>query len=197
MTGASIWVLARWALPPITSASAATSDTTAPSRTSKRRLTPAASTSGALRPASPSAGRSLGSFGSFPGTIRTATCDLYCVVSHSSPRCGLFCWRRSTMSRYIFSSESVSEGHPDKVCDYISDSVLDACLEQDRHSRVACETLCKSATVVLAGEITTKATLDFDKIVRQAVREIGYTDPSEPFCDTTLKLVSLITRQSQ
>ena len=100
------------------------------------------------------------------------------------------------MSRYTFSSESVSEGHPDKVCDYISDSILDACLEQDKHSRVACETLCKSSTVVIAGEITTNATLDYDRIVRQAVKEIGYTDVSEPFCDTTLKLISLITRQS-
>ncbi|MGH8430327.1 MAG: methionine adenosyltransferase, partial [Solimonas sp.] len=100
------------------------------------------------------------------------------------------------MSRYIFTSESVSEGHPDKVCDYIADSVLDTCLEQDRNSRVACETLCKSDTVVLAGEITTNATLDYDRIVRQAVREIGYTDSSEPFCDSTLKLISLITKQS-
>ena len=100
------------------------------------------------------------------------------------------------MSRYIFTSESVSEGHPDKVCDYISDSVLDACLEQDKNSRVACETLCKSDTVVLAGEITTNAKLDFDRIVRRAVNEIGYTDTLEPFCDTTLKIVSLITRQS-
>ena len=100
------------------------------------------------------------------------------------------------MSRYTFSSESVSEGHPDKVCDYISDSILDACLEQDKQSRVACETLCKSDTVVLAGEITTNAKLDYDRIARQAVKEIGYTDVSEPFCDTTLKLISLITRQS-
>ena len=100
------------------------------------------------------------------------------------------------MSRYTFSSESVSEGHPDKVCDYISDSILDACLEQDAQSRVACETLCKSDTVVVAGEITTNARLDYDRIVRQAVKEIGYTDPSEPFCDTTLKLISLLTRQS-
>jgi S-adenosylmethionine synthetase len=100
------------------------------------------------------------------------------------------------MSRYTFTSESVSEGHPDKVCDYISDSILDACLEQDPASRVACETLCKSDHVVLAGEITTKATLDYDRIVRQAVKEIGYTDASEPFCDTTLKLLSLITKQS-
>jgi S-adenosylmethionine synthetase len=100
------------------------------------------------------------------------------------------------MSRFTFTSESVSEGHPDKVCDYISDSILDACLEQDTKSRVACETLVKSDTVVLAGEITTNATLDYDKIVRQAVKEIGYTDATEPFCDTTLKLISLITRQS-
>jgi len=100
------------------------------------------------------------------------------------------------MSRFTFTSESVSEGHPDKVCDYISDSVLDACFEQDSKSRVACETLVKSDHVVLAGEITTNAKLDFDKIVRQAVKEIGYTDTSEPFCDTTLKLISLITKQS-
>jgi S-adenosylmethionine synthetase len=98
--------------------------------------------------------------------------------------------------QFTFSSESVSEGHPDKVCDYISDSVLDGCLEQDRQSRVACETLVKSDHVVLAGEITTNAALDFDRIVRQAVREIGYCDTSEPFCDQTLKIVSLITKQS-
>src|SRR5919107_5514343 len=100
------------------------------------------------------------------------------------------------MSRFTFTSESVSEGHPDKVCDYISDSILDACLAQDTKSRVACETLVKSDTVVLAGEITTNATFDYDKVVRQAVKEIGYTDTSEPFCDTTLKVLSLITKQS-
>jgi S-adenosylmethionine synthetase len=100
------------------------------------------------------------------------------------------------MSRFIFTSESVSEGHPDKVCDYISDSILDACFEQDPQSRVACETLCKSDTVVLAGEITTNAKLDYDKIVREAVKEIGYTDTTEPFCDTTLKLIPIITQQS-
>jgi S-adenosylmethionine synthetase len=100
------------------------------------------------------------------------------------------------MAQFTFSSESVSEGHPDKVCDYISDSVLDACLEHDTRSRVACETLVKSDHVVLAGEITTNAKLDYDRIVRQAVREIGYTDEHEPFCDTTLKVISLITKQS-
>src|SRR5919112_60458 len=100
------------------------------------------------------------------------------------------------MSRFIFTSESVSEGHPDKVCDFISDSILDACFEQDPHSRVACETLVKSDHVVLAGEITTNAKIDHERIVRQAVKEIGYTDTSEPFCDTTLKVISLITKQS-
>jgi S-adenosylmethionine synthetase len=100
------------------------------------------------------------------------------------------------MSRFTFSSESVSEGHPDKVCDFISDSILDACFKEDPASRVACETLCKSDTVVLAGEITTNAKLDYEAIVRQAVREIGYTDSSEPFCDSTLKVISLITKQS-
>jgi len=70
---------------------------------------------------------------------------------------------------------------PDKVCDYISDSVLDACFEQDRRSRVACETLCKSEHVVLAGEITTNAAIDYEQIARTAIREIGYTDPAEPF----------------
>jgi S-adenosylmethionine synthetase len=100
------------------------------------------------------------------------------------------------MPGFIFTSESVSEGHPDKVCDYISDSVLDACLEQDEHSRVACETLVKSDTVVLAGEITSAATLDYDAIVRRAVKDIGYCDGSEAFCDTTLKLIPIITQQS-
>ena len=100
------------------------------------------------------------------------------------------------MSRFTFTSESVSEGHPDKVCDFISDSVLDACLEQDAKSRVACETLVKSDTVVLAGEITTNATFDYEKVVREAVKEIGYTDTTEPFCDSTLKIISLITKQS-
>jgi S-adenosylmethionine synthetase len=100
------------------------------------------------------------------------------------------------MSRFTFTSESVSEGHPDKVCDYISDSVLDACFAQDPKSRVACETLVKSDHVVLAGEITTNAVFDYEQVVRQAVKEIGYTDTTEPFCDTTLKIISLITKQS-
>src|ERR1700743_316371 len=82
---------------------------------------------------------------------------------------------------YIFSSESVTEGHPDKVADTISDAVLDACLAQDKHSRVACETMVKSNLVVVAGEITTKADFDYNKVVRGAIEEIGYTDATESF----------------
>jgi len=78
--------------------------------------------------------------------------------------------------RFLFTSESVSEGHPDKVCDQISDAVLDAILAKDKTARVACETLVKNNLIVLAGEITTRATIDFDKIARGVVREIGYTD---------------------
>ncbi len=78
--------------------------------------------------------------------------------------------------RYIFSSESVTEGHPDKVCDTISDNVLDACLAEDRHSRVACETYAKSNVVIVGGEITSNAKLDYVQIVRDTVREIGYVN---------------------
>jgi len=74
---------------------------------------------------------------------------------------------------YLFTSESVSEGHPDKVADTISDAVLDACLTQDKFSRVACETYVKSNVAIIGGEITTKAKLDFVKIARDAIREIA------------------------
>jgi S-adenosylmethionine synthetase len=97
---------------------------------------------------------------------------------------------------YVFTSESVSEGHPDKVCDFIADSVLDACLEQDPRSRVACEVLCKSGQVVLAGEITTAAALNYEQIVREAIRTIGYTDPAEPFHADGVFISNFITRQS-
>src|SRR5438552_610635 len=86
------------------------------------------------------------------------------------------------MSRtFIFSSESVGEGHPDKVCDTISDAVLDACLAQDKHSRVACETYAKSNIVVVGGEITTQAKIHVNQIVRDAVREIGYVNDDYVF----------------
>ena len=85
------------------------------------------------------------------------------------------------MSSFIFTSESVTEGHPDKLCDQVSDAVLDAALAQDRTSRVACETLTKTGFVMLAGEITTKAILDFPTIVRNTVKEIGYSDSGMGF----------------
>ena len=98
--------------------------------------------------------------------------------------------------RYVFSSESVSEGHPDKVCDFIADSVLDACLEQDPKSRVACEVLCKNNIVVLAGEITTKAKLDYVQVAREAIRTIGYTDPTEAFNADGVFVNMTLTSQS-
>ena len=100
------------------------------------------------------------------------------------------------LNNYVFSSESVGEGHPDKVADYISDSVLDACLEQDKFSRVACETLVKSNCVVVAGEITTKATLDYEKIVRNAIREIGYINDDDVFHADKVFVTNLLTKQS-
>ncbi len=98
--------------------------------------------------------------------------------------------------KYTFTSESVSEGHPDKVCDYIADSILDAYLEQDSHCRVACEVLCKENTVVIAGEITSTADVDHEKIVREAIREIGYTDKNEPFNADGISIIQAITKQS-
>lgn len=83
--------------------------------------------------------------------------------------------------RRFFTSESVSQGHPDKVCDQISDAILDAMLEQDPNSRVACETLATTGLVVVAGEITSKAVVDFQSVVRKTIREIGYTDPALGF----------------
>ena len=97
---------------------------------------------------------------------------------------------------FIFSSESVGEGHPDKVCDTISDYVLDACLAQDKHSRVACETYAKSNLVVVGGEITTKAKLDFNAIAREAIREIGYTHDDDVFHADKVLILNAITSQS-
>src|SRR6201986_1994251 len=98
--------------------------------------------------------------------------------------------------RYIFSSESVGEGHPDKVCDTISDAVLDACLAQDKHSRVACETYAKSNLVVVGGEITTSAKLDFNAIARKAIRDIGYVHEDDVFHADKVLILNAITSQS-
>ena len=100
------------------------------------------------------------------------------------------------LRRFIFSSESVGEGHPDKVCDTISDAVLDACLAVDKKSRVACETYAKSNVVVVGGEITSKAKLDYVQIVRDAVREIGYVNDDDVFHADKLFVQNIITCQS-
>lgn len=102
------------------------------------------------------------------------------------------------METFTFSSESVGAGHPDKVADFISDCVLDACLAQDPHSRVACETLVKDGNVVLAGEITTSATPDIEGIVRNAIREIGYVDARDDavFHAGTVKILNFLGQQS-
>lgn len=96
----------------------------------------------------------------------------------------------------VFTSESVTEGHPDKVCDFIADSILDAYLAEDPESRVACEVLCKGSNIVLAGEITSRATVDHEKIARQAIRAIGYTDTTEAFNADTVRVMQIISKQS-
>jgi S-adenosylmethionine synthetase len=98
--------------------------------------------------------------------------------------------------RFLFTSESVTEGHPDKIADQISDAILDACLEQDPYSRVACETLTATGLVVIAGEITTKAYVDFQTLVRGVVTSIGYDNALYGFDSNTCAVISSINKQS-
>lgn len=100
------------------------------------------------------------------------------------------------MSEYLFTSESVSEGHPDKMCDQISDAILDEILAQDRHGRVACETLTTTGLVVVAGEITTSAEIDFQKIVRETIKDIGYTDARMGLDSTSCAVMVAVGKQS-
>jgi len=98
--------------------------------------------------------------------------------------------------RFLFTSESVTEGHPDKIADQISDAILDACLEQDSYSRVACETLTATGLVVIAGEITTRAYVDFQTLVRGVIASIGYDNALYGFDSNTCAVISSINKQS-
>jgi S-adenosylmethionine synthetase len=102
----------------------------------------------------------------------------------------------ASKKRCLFTSESVTEGHPDKIADQISDAILDACLEKDPYSRVACETLTTTGVVIIAGEITTEAYVDFPSIVRGTVTSVGYTDASYGFDSNTCSVISSIHAQS-
>ena len=101
-----------------------------------------------------------------------------------------------TSSKLMFTSESVTEGHPDKICDQVSDAVLDACLKQDPTSRVACETATKTGYVMLLGEITTRAQLNFDEIVRRTILDIGYDDFAKGMDGNTCGVLVAIAKQS-
>ena len=98
--------------------------------------------------------------------------------------------------KYLFTSESVTEGHPDKLCDYISDSVLDECLKQDKNSRVACETLASKGEVYITGEITSKANINIEQIARNTIKEIGYNNASLDIDYKTCKIIVNISKQS-
>jgi S-adenosylmethionine synthetase len=101
-----------------------------------------------------------------------------------------------TASKLMFTSESVTEGHPDKLCDQISDAVLDACLEQDPRSRVACETATKTGFVALLGEITTNAVFNYDQLARQVICDIGYDDSAKGFDGNSCGVLVAIAKQS-
>ena len=102
----------------------------------------------------------------------------------------------SSKNPYLFTSESVTEGHPDKIADQISDAILDACLTDDPMSRVACETLTATGLVVIAGEITTKAYVDFQSLVRGMISSIGYNNALYGFDSNTCAVISSINKQS-
>lgn len=118
---------------------------------------------------------------------------LFAVREDKNDLCRLrICAKGEFMDKYIFTSESVTEGHPDKICDNISDAILDACMAQDPMSRVACETATCTGFVVVTGEITTKANVNYQKVVRDTIREIGYDSSEKGFdADTCAVFVAL------
>ncbi len=119
------------------------------------------------------------------------------MASTPHPTDGRSTDRHTTDSRpHIFTSESVTEGHPDKVCDYIADSILDAHLAGDPQSRVACEVLAKDNLVVVAGEISSRHAVHYEDVVREAIEAIGYTDPAEPFCAQGFTFLRRISAQA-
>ena len=100
------------------------------------------------------------------------------------------------MNKFTFTSESVSEGHPDKVCDALSDAILDEYLSQDSNSRVACETLATTGTVIVSGEVTSSGSIDVEKIVKETLNDIGYNDPEYGMDSNTVKIISMLDKQS-
>ena len=103
----------------------------------------------------------------------------------------------SKPTSYLFTSESVSEGHPDKMCDQISDAVLDECFKQDNMSRVACETAVGTGFAMVFGEITTNANIDYEKIIKNTITKIGYTNEETGYTPDNIKIFNFIGKQSQ
>ncbi|MDN5873908.1 MAG: methionine adenosyltransferase, partial [Sinobacteraceae bacterium] len=104
--------------------------------------------------------------------------------------------KSNASNAYLFTSESVSEGHPDKIADQISDAVLDAILAQDKHARVACETLVKTGVAAVAGEVKTDAVIDVEALARKVINDIGYTSSEVGFDGDTCAIINMLGKQS-